>query len=858
MSLNSFLEPSRPHKLAVGLASPVVEILSDGRILVMAYDTPANRILQILGDPGGDQFELAPVLIRDVEKLHIEDSFISLGRNGASQFLILTGSFDGQRGHHLFARNATGDAFVHTGMRPAFWPATTRSRPTLESHPAGTLSFVYSDPGGWLYKTSIPPNGNSFVPDEVVCCQVQNFGAAIDPQTGQIVAGDSSGSLREMQTPDNWTQTSLGLVSDYWGNQHPNRRTFATSTTGEAIFIHGQAGDDPPHFYRRKAGNWTIFSELETLRVSSARVHFHPDTSQFVILGRIRGKLAFLTVAPSDFSVGTPVAVPETERPNSYVDVWINRRAPDGVFSPKVRFEWGLFTGSKQEAILPPNQIQPINRQMNLHGGFNLNKYHRYQLAYPDPARGYGALYMDSNAVQRVISRVRQDAAYRNNLREDGDTHPIVDLWTASSPQAIAELVETRLADVRRFWDVFLNRNGVMDWRAFYNNGSDAMGRWGLILDTYLADQRITETQKTALKAAQALLGYIMWDEDYVPLFDGHHLSFGATNQRERQEGQRNFFALLLSQHSFMQEKLAPIESQSRDLVAATINDAGAEQGSPQYNGAPMGPALNVFLQLQRAGVADAFASEPRLARFGEFLMSLLTPPETRFGGVRKNIGLGDGATSAPDILLGPLATGLRASHPELSAQMMEMWHQAGRPHGSFYGNTFLKIDEYAPQAVPALTDITFSGYHTVLRHGWNTPNESTLWFINGDFYYNHRHNDYGNLIIYALGAPLSLDYGSYFEPVTSSSYLHAVITPEATSGHPWNQGGVPFQNTPQWNKSEAKEFYSLPSVATATAEFSNRSGLKWQRKIQSLRAREAAPLYLIDLRKSGVNLKRQ
>ena len=126
------------------------------------------------------------------------------------------------------------------------------------------------------------------------------------------------------------------------------------------------------------------------------------------------------------------------------------------------------------------------------------------------------------------------------------------------------------------------------------------------------------------------------------------------------------------------------------------LNESGAPISSTHYIAASVFPVVNTLLQLQRLGGPDPFATEPRLARFAEFYLSLLTPPEERFGGARKVVSIGNSSTEQ-SALYGVLATAFRASNPTLSARLMGAWQAQGKPHDSFLGSTLLLIDENAP-----------------------------------------------------------------------------------------------------------------------------------------------------------------
>src|SRR5262249_25613563 len=161
-----------------------------------------------------------------------------------------------------------------------------------------------------------------------------------------------------------------------------------------------------------------------------------------------------------------------------------------------------------------------------------------------------------------------------------------------------------------------------------------------------------------------------------------------------------------------------------RQTVKQIINEHGAEVGCPHYIAASFAPTLCTLLQIKQQSLGDPFKEEPRLAKFGEFYLNLLTPPEPRVGGKRALIALG-GSSREPSDLFGVLGTGFRHADPRLSARLMGAWHANGRPHSGFFGTTYVMIDGSLPASDPKLRDATFPGYYSVLRHGWGTPNET-------------------------------------------------------------------------------------------------------------------------------------
>ena len=256
--------------------------------------------------------------------------------------------------------------------------------------------------------------------------------------------------------------------------------------------------------------------------------------------------------------------------------------------------------------------------------------------------------------------------------------------------------------------------------------------------------------------------------------------------------------------------------------------------GSPHYIAASFAPTLNTLMQLKQLGRVDAFAIEPKLAKFADFYLNLLTPPEIRFPGrPRSLIALGDSSTEASPIF-GELGTAFRDANPELSRALMWAWSANGSPHSSFFGTTIMSIDDRLPTRAPALGSTSFPGYYSVLRSGWNTANETAVWVVNGDFYSDHRANDAGSLVIYALGAPLSVHWGSIYYPQASGAYYQSTVVPESKLDHGWNEGG------PRLNEGNASLWKALgvPScsfgsrVDSCGSEFVA-NGTKWRRTIE-------------------------
>jgi len=228
--------------------------------------------------------------------------------------------------------------------------------------------------------------------------------------------------------------------------------------------------------------------------------------------------------------------------------------------------------------------------------------------------------------------------------------------------------------------------------------------------------------------------------------------------------------------------------------------------------------------------------------------MNLLTPNEVRFGGKRKLVSIGDGSTEGSE-LFGQMATGFARSKPELSQRLMGAWTSMGKPQSGFHGTTVVKIDDSLPAASPELGSATYPGSYSVLRHEYGTARETATWMVNGDFYSDHRHQDAGSVSIYALGAPLSVDWGSFYSPSASGAYAHSAVLPESVLGRNWDADSPPVGNEipSPWNNAVQETFLKFGRSSLVKASFQTGNGTKWTRTVQSIHANPDRPVIVIN-----------
>jgi len=171
---------------------------------------------------------------------------------------------------------------------------------------------------------------------------------------------------------------------------------------------------------------------------------------------------------------------------------------------------------------------------------------------------------------------------------------------SGATDKGVTDVAERIGSEARTILDSFVNRDGIYTMGVHYWHGGLAMSRLIVWIDQLLASELATPEQKAAAKAAAALFGYILWDNDYVPMFDGHGLNLGTANMPVQQANYQQMYALYLASHPFMADRVGGVAEAATGMLQRTVNEHGAHMGSSHYLGASMGPLLNTMVQLKR------------------------------------------------------------------------------------------------------------------------------------------------------------------------------------------------------------------------------------------------------------------
>jgi hypothetical protein len=296
-----------------------------------------------------------------------------------------------------------------------------------------------------------------------------------------------------------------------------------------------------------------------------------------------------------------------------------------------------------------------------------------------------------------------------------------------------------------------------------------------------------------------------------------------------------------------MKEALSYAENDFKTYFSST----GAIPASTHYAGTFFQPLLLNYMSFTQSG--ELSMNDPKWAALAQWELSIQTPPEARFGNLRKGYSNGDGNTEA-DVRTGMLGTALKAVNPEVSGNLMWAWRQSNSQtvltEDSQFVTTIPTIDASIPSVEPHLGSINIPGYHTSERFGFGTPNETAVWFINGGFYSpgGHRHYDDGQVTIYADGAPLAIDWNAnLYYPSTSGRFMHDSIVYDGEQRQAWDADNPRLEEPSVLMKNPTNiEFATFGASTTSTANFTAADDTVWTRSVRTMMFHPGYPVIYV------------
>jgi hypothetical protein len=541
-------------------------------------------------------------------------------------------------------------------------------------------------------------------------------------------------------------------------------------------------------------------------------------------------------------------------------------RSADGRTTTIVHRNWAIWT-STQADMLPPESNQPIATEQNTLASINLSHLYTYQLDYADPPGGWKWLYLSPHAASELIAAVRNGTAvcgsvncYYDVLRSSEGSQwgrGLLDMWKAGNPGAVQTALNTAMGLAR-----FLSRtlatgdNHFTPQIGYYELGLSTSPETA-VLNAILMDPNTTSEQRRLARAALALFGSVFWDNDWFPIDNDSGEGRGLSNQVEQYLQYRAQAVAAAPSQPYLAAKLPVALSYVANDFRQFFSPTGAPPASTHYQSAFFEPLILNYQSL--AGKGAISMADPKWASYANWELSIQTPPEPRFGNLRKGYSNGDGNTEA-DVRTAMLATALNPVNPRLAGNLMWAWQQSNSARqvtsDAQFVTTVATIDPTVSAVPPHLSSINIPGYHSVERYNFATPYETALWFINGGFYSTggHRHYDDGQVSIYAQSAPLAIDWNAnLYSPHTGGRFMHNSVVFDEELKHSWSTDNPGLDDASNlFRNPTGIEFAAFGNSTTSNAAFAAPDGTLWTRVVRLLNFNSAYPVIYVADRFSG------
>lgn len=325
-----------------------------------------------------------------------------------------------------------------------------------------------------------------------------------------------------------------------------------------------------------------------------------------------------------------------------------------------------------------------------------------------------------------------------------------------------------------------------------------------------------------------------------------------------------------ISSYPPMGNKLGGSASSAVSNLQAYFDCKGAVQGSTHYQSTYTQPTYAMFQPLSLRGYLSFANYCNWTGGYPQWELAIQTPNEPRFGGntttpLRKVVELGAGAPEA-DVRTGLLATGLNPTNPGIAQNLAWAWRQSNsatrQTQDTGGANTVYQINPFISATMPRISSVQFPGYMSHMRYGFGTPNETALWFINGNFYSPNGHRDYddGQVSIYAHSAPLAIDFTSNLTtPPVSGELIHNRVVFDAEFvpsllAHWSDDGGSTAAPAQLYGSPTNTVFSAFANSTNSTATYLFPwDGTTWQRNVKLIDINPKYPIiYVKDIFPSG------
>jgi hypothetical protein len=512
-------------------------------------------------------------------------------------------------------------------------------------------------------------------------------------------------------------------------------------------------------------------------------------------------------------------------------------------YSGESKRPFGFWISTNAD-VLAPTQVQPISVVRNSVAGINLSKVNSYTLTFPDPPAGWPYLYLSNAGAAELVSALNNGSSLCGSatclskvIQSDTVQQPLAQLLTDNTAPRLAYSTSQLTKQLQVFANGFYTV-GNLDNSFLGYQGAYPCPRNQALANLILKSSVATQWERQATKSFLAYCGCFLWDADFES--SDPSISYGLANQQSQFVQEQAQIAAQISTHPLMSTLYAQSVQNIQSNVLGSINSSGSGYASWHYQSAATQLGLFGWLSLlNNANSGPGILQYPSLSLFGQWYLSGITPPEVRYGLTRTYVSDGDGNTE-PETDPGLLATLLKNASPQLASNLEYIWQSQGLNTytiSSFFAPSLLALDFTIPAVDPQLTSQHISGYHSMLRSGWETPYENAVDFLYGGYYSSqgHGHTDTGRVAAYLLGAPISIDWNpNLYNPEVTGRFQHSTVCLD-TDLVPttWSQANPPLNACPTiWNGSQSQPDPTTQLLQTSTFTGSSSATASWYKPL--------------------------
>jgi hypothetical protein len=449
----------------------------------------------------------------------------------------------------------------------------------------------------------------------------------------------------------------------------------------------------------------------------------------------------------------------------------------------------------------PEARAAALRRALLRHGEFPLDEVKDYGFDAASSARAHPSLLLDAAAVTRARAQARTDPQRAERLRDHeryfAACGPLDEILAKEGPAAFFELYNRRylrerlleaylssddprygrwlaavtLSFARQLLDTFLEKPSRPALGAFGPWFSEEVTQ--LVVHWDLAADLLTPEARAFVERALVFGAHVLAHPDYWNLDRG--LASANPNMTASIFLPRALLGLALDGHPEAAAWRREGDKEMAKEIAQWISPGGAWVECPHYQAAWFDSMFLLAEATRRRTGTDLFA-DPRVRDTYDYAGFLITPPDVRFApkgtAVERAPSVDPSLGHTPAGWMTPfhgLAAGATAvAHPEFSARQQFFWNIEGRPHvnaGRAKGLVAALANTDLRAAPPAETARAFPGFGAVLRSSWTDPRASYVAYRTGPNEHHYAAGELGEVVYYAKGAPLCVDWGNFHTP---------------------------------------------------------------------------------------------